>query len=202
MSRWAPGAAGRLHAAAVELFVQHGFAATTVPQIAERAGLTTRSFFRYYIDKREVLFAGESELPGVVEQIFGEAEPGLSPLEAIQIGLSTVVVPGLQLSREDLLVRRAIIESDEGLRERELRKLTILQTAATAAFRRRGLSPLEADLAGRLAVTIYDAAVEAWLDQTSGESLEKILSDVVSAVSRTMARPESIGAGRGGSSSP
>ena len=68
MSRWEPDAAARLHAAAVDLFLEQGFAATTVPQITDRAGLTTRSFFRYYVDKREVLFAGEDELPAVVTQ--------------------------------------------------------------------------------------------------------------------------------------
>jgi len=66
MSRWQPDARGRLERAAVELFTEQGFAATTVPQIAARAGLTTRTFFRHFADKREVLFAGDEELPALV----------------------------------------------------------------------------------------------------------------------------------------
>ncbi len=190
MTRWKPGAAGRLQAAALELFLERGFSATTVPQIAARAGLTTRSFFRYFADKREVLFAGEEELPGVVEQIFYEADPSLSPLEVIHIGLATVVVPQLEQFRGELLIRRSIIESDEGLRERELRKLAILGTAGTAAFTRRGLSPLEANLAGRLAVTVYDATIGVWLAQGATGSLADILDEVLLAVSEVSGRPD------------
>ncbi len=190
MTRWEPGAAGRLHAAALELFLEHGFSATTVPQIAARAGLTTRSFFRYFADKREVLFAGEDELPGVVEQIFNEADPSLSPLEVIHIGLATVVVPRLEQFRGELLIRRSIIESDEGLRERELRKLAILGTAGTAAFIRRGLSPLEANLAGRLAVSVYDATIDVWLTQGATGSLADILDEVLLAVSGVSGRAD------------
>lgn len=190
MTRWAPDAAGRLHAAALELFLEHGFAATTVPEIAERAGLTTRSFFRYYADKREVLFVGEDELPGVVEQMFDDSDPSLSPMEMIHVGLAAVVVPRLECFREELLTRRAIVESDESLGERELRKLAILQTAGTAAFGRRGLSPLDADLAGRLAVAIYHATLDLWLAHDATEPLGEVLDDVVRAMTRVSATPQ------------
>ncbi len=182
MTRWAPDAAGRLHAAALELFVDRGFSATTVPQIAERAGLTTRSFFRYYADKREVLFAGEEELPGIVEQIFDEADPSLTPMEVIRAGLRTVVIPRLEQFREEFLIRRTILQSDDGLQERELRKLAILHTAATAAFARRGLSPLDANLSGRLAVTVYDTTLDLWLADGGTAHLETILDDVIRAL--------------------
>jgi len=187
MTRWAPDAAGRLHAAALELFLDHGFSATTVPQIAERAGLTTRSFFRYYADKREVLFAGEEELPGVVEQIFDEADPSLTPMEVIHTGLQTVVIPRVEQFREEFLIRRAILQSDDGLRERELHKLEILHTSATAAFTRRGLSPLDANLSGRLAVTVYDTMLDLWLADDAAAHLETILDDVIRALARIAA---------------
>ena len=179
MSRWAPDAAGRLHAAALDLCAEQGFAATTVPQIAARAGLTTRSFFRHFPDKREVLFAGEGELPLVVDQIFRQAEEGLTPLEVIRQGLVTVVAPRLEGLREELIARHLIVASDEGLRERELRKLSILHEAATQAFERRGLSPLDARVAGRLAVAIYDTALETWLDD--GGDLGEVMDEVVAA---------------------
>ena len=57
MGRWEPDARDRLERAALELFVEHGFDPVTVPEITARAGLTTRTFFRHFADKREVLFA-------------------------------------------------------------------------------------------------------------------------------------------------
>src|SRR5690242_7285084 len=93
MSRWERGAAQRLREAALELFVEHGFTAVTVPQITARAGLTTRTFFRHFADKREVLFAGEDALPGVVAQAFAAAAPELTPMEVIVTSLCDVFAP-------------------------------------------------------------------------------------------------------------
>src|SRR5690242_4601605 len=62
MARWAPGASDRLQRAAMELFAEDGFEATTVAGIAGRAGVTERTFFRHFADKREVLFAGGEQL--------------------------------------------------------------------------------------------------------------------------------------------
>jgi len=190
MSRWAPDAAGRLYAAALELFLERGFSETTVPQIAERAGLTTRSFFRYFADKREVLFVGEDELPGVVEQIFAAADAAMTPMQVIDMGLRTVVFLRFEQYRDELLRRRAVVLSDEGLQERELRKHSILHKAAASAFLRRGLNPMEANIAGRLAVIVYDTTLDLWLASEAAESLDAILSSVVHALSR-VAQPYS-----------
>ncbi len=187
MTRWAPDAAGRLHEAAIDLFLEQGFAATTVPQIAQRAGLTTRSFFRYYADKREVLFVGEEELPDVVARVVDEADPAMPTMAVILRGLQTVVLPRLETYRGELLRRRTIVQSDEGLRERELRKLAILHDAATSAFVRRGLSPLDAEIAGRIAVAVYDTTLERWLSAGATASLEQLLADVVERVVTTVA---------------
>ena len=62
MARWEPDARGRLEKAALDVFRERGYAHTTVGDIAERAGLTERTFFRYFTDKREVLFSGSKEL--------------------------------------------------------------------------------------------------------------------------------------------
>ena len=176
MSRWEPDAEARLHAAALELFVEQGFAATTVPQIAARAGLMTRSFFRYFPDKREVLFTGENELPGVIERIFADAAEELTPLQVIRTGLVEAVAPRLEALRDELLTRRLIVRTDDGLSERQLRKLGIVHNAATQAFHQRGLSPLDAEIAGGLAVTIYDTALQLWLDE------KRTYADVVDEV--------------------
>jgi AcrR family transcriptional regulator len=186
MTRWAPDPGSRLHVAALELFLEQGFTATTVPQIAERAGLTTRSFFRYYADKREVLFVGEEELPPVVARVVDEADPRLSPIEVIHTGLRAVVVPRLETYRHELLTRRTIVHSDEGLRERELRKLAIIHAGATEAFVRRGLGPLEAEIAGRLSVMIYDTTLERWLAGDAKGDLAEILDEVVTVVAGSL----------------
>src|ERR1700760_3572428 len=89
VSRWRPGARERLERAAIELFAAQGFAATTVPQITARAGLTTRTFFRHFADKREVIFGGE-EIPAMATRLIAEAPPSLDPAAVIIEGLRTV----------------------------------------------------------------------------------------------------------------
>src|SRR3982751_6669679 len=121
MTRWAPDARGRLQRAAVELFDEQGFAATTVPQIAERAGLTTRTFFRHFADKREVLFAGD-EIPAAAAGLMRLAPAGLSPLAVAADRLRIVAETTFEGQRSEVRRVRAIIESDDALRERDLRK--------------------------------------------------------------------------------
>lgn len=84
-SRWQPNARERLERAAVELFLEQGFAETTVPQITARAGLTTRTFFRHFADKREVLFAVEEEIPGLVARLVAEAPASFWPDEVDRV---------------------------------------------------------------------------------------------------------------------
>jgi AcrR family transcriptional regulator len=183
MSRWEPGSAERLQAAALELFVEHGFAAVTVPEITARAGLTTRTFFRHFADKREVLFAGEDELPAVVTRVFAEAPAGLAPMEVIVKGLTEVVVPRFAGLRDYLRVRKGVVQSDEGLRERELRKLAVVAEAGAAWFRGRGLDDVEAALAAQLAVAVFHTAVTRWLDDPD----ERPLAGIVAETAATLA---------------
>ncbi|MGX6601415.1 helix-turn-helix domain-containing protein [Micromonosporaceae bacterium Da 78-11] len=182
MSRWEPGAAERLQSAALELFVEHGFAAVTVPEITARAGLTTRTFFRHYADKREVLFTGENLLPAVMTQVFAAAAPELTPMEVIVGGLRDVVAPRFEGLRDHLRLRRGVVLSDEGLRERELRKRSLMGEAGAAGFRDRGLSDLEATLAAQLAATILDTAVSRWLDEDGDRALADIVLETAAAL--------------------
>lgn len=165
MSRWQPGARDRLEAAALELFTEQGFADTTVPQITARAGLTTRTFFRHFPDKREVLFAAEDELPGLVASLMTQAPPAAGPMALIAWGLDVVARTRFDGQREYLRTRRAVVHTDDGLRERELRKLSVLSTAITEAFRDRGFDPLTSTLSGQSAALVLDTAVDDWLDQ-------------------------------------
>ncbi len=177
MSRWQPNARDRLERAAVELFIEQGFAETTVPQITARAGLTTRTFFRHFADKREVLFARDEELPAFVARLAADASASLSPMMLIAYALETVAATRLEGQRAYLRTRRAVIQADEGLRERELRKLSALSDAINQGFRDRGVDELTALLAAQLAVTVFSVTISRWLDQD--EDGEQPLSDLV-----------------------
>src|SRR5487761_2775335 len=82
MGRWEPNAQGRLEQAALDLYVERGFEQTTVAEIAKRAGLTERTFFRYFADKREVLFGGAKNLEEVLTREVVHAPVSLAPLAA------------------------------------------------------------------------------------------------------------------------
>lgn len=182
MSRWPPGARQRLETAALELFTLQGFADTTVPQITARAGLTTRTFFRHFPDKRELLFGAEDELPAMVAAVMAQAPAALSPMALIAWGLDVVARTRFDGQREHVSMRRAVIRTDEGLRERELRKLDELSTAISGAFRSRGLDQLTSALAGQSAVIVLDTAVDRWLDQDGENPLTAILHTTLAAL--------------------
>ena len=182
MSRWQPNARGRLERAAIELFIEQGFAETTVPQITARAGLTTRTFFRHFADKREVLFTVEEEFPALVSGLMADAPASLSPMALIVQGLEIIAVTRFEGQREYLRTRRSVIRSDEGLRERELRKLSVLSEAIILGFLNRGVDELTSTLAAQIAVTVFGVAIDRWLDQDE----EQPLSDLVHDTLRTL----------------
>lgn len=168
--------------AALELFLEQGFAATTVPQITARAELTTRTFFRHFADKREVLFTGEEELPALVERLMAEAPASLGPMAVIASGLKPLAATVFEGRLEYLRTRRAVINADEGLRERELRKLDTLSEAISQGFRGRGADELTSTLAAELAVTVFSVAITRWLDQDGGRGLSEIIAETLSAL--------------------
>jgi AcrR family transcriptional regulator len=189
MSRWEPNARDRLERAAVELFIDQGFAETTVPQITARAGLTTRTFFRHFADKRAVLFAGDEELPALVAQLVAEAPASLSPMMLIAYALETVAATRFEGQRAYLRTRRAVIQGDEGLRERELRRLSALSDAISRGFRDRGFDELTSILAAQLAVTVFSVTISRWLDQDGAQPLSALVHDTLRALRSVTADP-------------
>jgi AcrR family transcriptional regulator len=175
MSRWAPDAALRLENAALELFAEQGYASTTVPQIAARADLTTRTFFRHFADKREVLFLREREFPAVVATLLADAPPGLTPLQLTMFGFETIAAQQFGRWRESIAARRRIIRSDEGLRERELLKSSMLSGAISRALTERGTNGDEAALIAALGVLVFDASLGDWLDGPADRPLVEVL---------------------------
>src|SRR5580692_53830 len=108
MSRWQPDARERLERAALQLFTEQGFAATTVPQITSRAGLTTRTFFRHFADKREVLFGG-AETPGYAARMMADAPASADPMTLLADGLQTFADTRFEGRRDEFRLRRDII---------------------------------------------------------------------------------------------
>src|SRR5579871_2964583 len=127
MARWEPDSRGRLRRAALELYGERGFEQTTVAEIAARAGLTERTFFRQFADKREVLFAGSEALEQRLVEAVAEAPDPLSPIAAVARGLEAVgaALPARELAR----ARQEVIAANAELRERELAKLASLAAA-------------------------------------------------------------------------
>ncbi|MBV8194646.1 MAG: TetR/AcrR family transcriptional regulator [Candidatus Dormibacteraeota bacterium] len=165
MGRWEPNARDRLARAAVELFSQQGFANTTVPQITHRAGLTTRSFYRHFTDKREVLFAVEDEFPEVVAQVMAQVPTTLSPRATLERAAEIVATTRFEGLRAFLQTRRAIIATDHGLRERALEKYAALSAVVSREFTHRGLDQLSATLSAQVLVTVLTLSLDRWLDQ-------------------------------------
>lgn len=163
MARWDPGTADRLRKAALELYAEHGYDAVTVTQIAERAGITRRSYFRYFPDKREVLFAGSEQLPPAVAEAVLAADDAGSPLRTVLVALADV---GAQVTRliDPSPERRAVIASSAELRERERSKAAAITTAIREALERRGVAPEQAKAAAQVATIVFGDAFDRWID--------------------------------------
>lgn len=176
MGRWAPGAEGRLQEAALALFLEKGFEQTTVADIAARAGLTERTFYRYFTDKREVLFRGGQVLQQLVTDAIGECPAETRPLDAVAAGLHRAAVE-LFADRGPLSRgRQAIIDAHPELQERELLKLAALATAIAQALRERGVADPVAGLAAESGVAVFRIAFAQWVDPANQHSLADLLT--------------------------
>jgi AcrR family transcriptional regulator len=179
--RWEPDARRRLEQAALELFAEQGFAATTVPEITARAGLTTRTFHRHFADKREVLFAGE-DIPALAADMMAEAPAALDPLALIMGGLATVATTQFEGRRDELRTRREIIRSDAGLRERELRKRAAVSEAVRLGLVARGEPATRAALLAETGVTLLHVSVQEWLERDDERPLADIVGSTLTAL--------------------
>jgi AcrR family transcriptional regulator len=188
MGRWEPDSRGRLHEAALALYSERGFDQTTAAQIAARAGLTERTFFRHFADKREVLFGGSAILKDrIVAGVVG-APPEDGPLDAVSCGLSAAAEM-LGESRRDLTrQRQAVIAANPELRERELAKLADYAAAVAAALRQRGVSDMQATLAAESGMTVLRVALQQWCSVDDGPDLAAIMRESVADL-RVMAAP-------------
>lgn len=170
MTRWAEDAALRLEQAATELFEAQGYTATTVPQITARAGLTTRTFFRHFSDKREVLFLRDRELPDVVRAALADLPLSLAPAAVAEQGLLTATRP-LEQWRSAIGRRRAILRAEDQLRERELMKSARLADAIADGLTARTIPADDARVLAGFSAMIFDIALDRWLDARDDATL-------------------------------
>jgi AcrR family transcriptional regulator len=176
MGRWEPDSRGRLREAALDLYGEHGFENTTVADIAARAGVTERTFFRHYADKREVLFAGSEALQEKLVATVAAAPADASPVDAAAAGieaLGEVLPQRRELSRR----RQAVISANADLQERELIKLASLSAALADALRSRGVSEPAASITAETGVAVFKVAFERWIAEGEDRDFPALARD-------------------------
>ena len=161
MGRWDPDARGRLTTAAMALYAERGFEPTTVADIAARAGLTERTFFRYFSDKREVLFAGSAKLEALMVNAVASAPTSAAPIEAVAAGVQAAA--GVLRDRRYSRARQKLIETNAALRERELTKMASLASGFAGALRKRGVKEPAASLTAEAGTAVFRIAFERWV---------------------------------------
>jgi AcrR family transcriptional regulator len=195
MGRWEPNARGRLEQAALALYGERGFEQTTVAEITARAGLTERTFFRYYADKREVLFAGSGALQELLVSTVADAPASVAPIEAVVAALEAAAAL-LQERREYARQRHAVIAANAELRERELIKLASLASAIAATLRRRGVSDPAASLTAEAGIAVFRIAFDRWINDTRRRDFPQLIRESLDELKAVTAGKTPVPAGR------
>lgn len=184
MARWQPDARGRLQHAAVSLFLERGYPDVSVADITERAGLTKRTFFNHFPDKREVLFAGAPDLEAGILAHLEQAEDGLDPLDAAVLALARAGQE-LEVYRDVAHLRRDLIASSAELQERDLMKRAAMTSSLAAALERRGVASRQAALTAQAAVAVFTTAHADWVGEPASSfatHMQRALADLRHAV--------------------
>ena len=176
MSRWEPDARGRLQAAALALYGERGFEQTTVAEIARRAGLTERTFFRHFADKREVLFYGSGTLQDLLVSAVAGAPATASPIGAVAVGLEAITAM-FTGRRESSRQRQSVINANAELQERELIKLASLASALAGTLRERGVPDPAASLAAEAGIAVFKVAFGRWISEDSQLDLPQLMRE-------------------------
>jgi len=176
MSRWSPDARGRLEQAAFELFLDRGYDETTVADIAARAGLTERTFFRYYADKREVLFGGSALLRDTLVRALDGLPADIPTIEAVRIAVEAAssLMHGRRAQARE---RQRIVAAHADLQERGLIKRATLTAALAAALQQRGVPEGEANLAADLGMAVFHIGFDRWFAEPADRELVDIVRE-------------------------
>lgn len=177
MGRWEADARGRLEKAALDLYGERGFEQTTVAEIAKRAGLTERTFFRHFADKREVLFGRSGELLEFLVNTAASSPDSAAPMDVVVAALEAAGAVFNEQRRDYSRQRQAIIAANADLRERELIKLASMASAIAATLRRRGVTDPTASLTGEAGIAIFRVAFERWVDETNTQDWPELIRE-------------------------
>ncbi len=188
MARWEPGAAARLQQAALELFATRGFEQTTATEIAQSVGLTERTFFRHFNDKREVLFQGQDLFVQWFLAGVDTAPPDASPIEVVASALQSAASSFPDERRHHSRTRQSVVDQNPALKERERHKLAGLATALADALGARGVGEPAATLAAQTGVTVFGVAFAQWIREDEQRSLAEIAAQVLREL-RTLTAP-------------
>jgi AcrR family transcriptional regulator len=177
MPRWDAQAEERLRTAAIDLFLEFGYENVTVTQIAERSGLTRRTFSRYFADKRDVLFADSDRLPELLAEAVRRADPALTPFEALVTALADAgAVLAAQIAPHAVQRREVIARSPE-LQERGRTKFAAVAHALAVELVRRGSGPATAALLSDVGVAVFRTGFNRWVDDPDGNDLAACLRE-------------------------
>jgi AcrR family transcriptional regulator len=187
MGRWAPGASARLAKAALELFIEDGYERTTVAEIAARAGVTERTFFRYFADKREVLFGGGHELEDFIVGQVASAPASAAPLDVVAGALDMAAIEIFGDRHDFARQRQMVINSNTDLQERELLKLASMTAALAATLRERGTSEPGASLAAESGMAVFKTAFARWVSEDNAQDLSEIITQTLAELKAVVA---------------
>jgi AcrR family transcriptional regulator len=162
VGRWDPDARGRLARAATELYLEKGFEQATVAEIAKRAGLTERTFFRYFVDKREVLFGGSAQLQELMVGAVAAAPVSAGPMDAVAAGV---------------LAAAQLLKDRDYSRQRQLIKMAALATAFAETLRQRGVREPAASLTAEAGIAVFRVAFERWVADGNKKDLARLLRE-------------------------
>ncbi|ACU73421.1 transcriptional regulator, TetR family [Catenulispora acidiphila DSM 44928] len=186
MPRWEPSAEDRLREAALALFLDRGYENVTVSDITDHAGLTRRTFSRYFADKRDVLFAGSDRLPAVISKAVRDADPALGPAEALLAGLAdtgTILARNVPRSPE----RRRVVAGSAELQERERTKLAAVTDSLTEALQERGASGTAARLLADVGIAVFRTAFAGWTEEPDGADFPVYVHEAAAELTSALA---------------
>ena len=192
MARWEANARERLGIAAMQLYGERGFHATAVADIAERAGLTERTFFRYFADKREVLFEGAADLKKFLAEAVASAPVSMAPLDAVATALQATSAM-FEQRRDFARERHALIAAEPELQERELIKLASLAASIAEALRHRGVTEPAASLAAEAGIAVFKVSFAGWVHDPKKRDLAHHLRASLSSLRAVAESQESPG---------
>lgn len=184
MARWEPGTPERLQQAALELFASQGYEQTTAADIAASAGVTERTFFRHFADKREVLFRGQEAFADAFVSGVREAPEGAAPFDLVEAALRSSTAFFSDDRRGHSRKRQAVIDSHPPLQERERHKMSALSATLAAALRERGVAEPAATLAAESCTTVFGIAFVQWTRPGEKRSLADLALDVLADLRR------------------